>query len=286
MLRVIKLTLSSLVPILNFPQLSLQEIVDIVRNGIKELPESDMTSEKVPNTFGTCTQKQIANMTEENHENMSTNLTGENTQSDIESVLNFTDTEIGTTIDNIDSTGPTPVINSMASLIETKGTNSQCPNESENGEKEIDGNTLQKNLSQVALARHALKTKRVELVASMFAFIVQGNSGKTYSVQLSPKERCNCPSTTTCWHIIAAKMSCGMKENNTKCTLNLSQLKRNSRTWLDKKSGRKHLRPNDVDDIEITAAPDSKLSSMISIKKSCVEGNIPQIATDLSIPQY
>ena len=82
---------------------------------------------------------------------MSTNLTGENTQSDIESVLNFTDTEIGTTIDNIDSTGPTPVLNSTASLIETKGTNSQCPNESENGAKEIDGNTSQKNLSQVVL---------------------------------------------------------------------------------------------------------------------------------------
>ena len=74
------------------------EIIDIIRNGIKGLPESDMTSKNVPNTFGTCTQKQIANMTEENHENMSTNLTGENTQSDIESVLNFTDTEIGLTV--------------------------------------------------------------------------------------------------------------------------------------------------------------------------------------------
>ena len=52
-----------------------QEILDIVRNGIKELP--DMTSKIVPNTFGTCTQKQIANMTEENHEYMSTNLTGQ-----------------------------------------------------------------------------------------------------------------------------------------------------------------------------------------------------------------
>ena len=75
------------------------------------------------------------------------------------------------------------MLNSTASLIETKGTNSQCPNESENGEKEIDGNTSQKNLSQVALPRHALKTKRVELVVIMSAFIVQGNSGKTYSSQ-------------------------------------------------------------------------------------------------------
>ena len=46
-----------------------------------------------------------------------------------------------------------------------------------------------------------------------------------------------------------SKMSCGMKENNTKHTLSLSQLKRNSRTQLDKKSGRKHPGPNDMDDI-------------------------------------
>ena len=30
-------------------------------------------------------------------------------------------------------------------------------------------------------------------------------------------------------------------------------VKEKSRTWLDKKSGRKHPRPNDIDDIEITA---------------------------------
>ena len=110
----------------------------------------------------------------------------ENTQSDIESILNFTDTEmfgISTSIDTIDSTSPTPVLNSTASRIETKGTNSQCPNvldtESQSDEKEIDRNTSQKNLSQVVLARHALETKRVELVASMSAFIVEGNSWKT-----------------------------------------------------------------------------------------------------------
>ena len=97
---------------------------------------------------------------------------------------------ISTSIDTIDSTSPTPVLKSTASLIETKGIKSQCPNihdtESQSGEKEIDGNTSQKNLSQVVLARHALETKRVELVGSMSAFIVQGNSGKT--IKLFPKE--------------------------------------------------------------------------------------------------
>ena len=41
-----------------------------------------------------------------------------------------------------------------------------------------------------------------------------------------------------------------------KRTLNLSQLKRNSRTRVDKKSGRKQPWPNDID-VEIISAPDS-----------------------------
>ena len=63
---------------------------------------------------------------------------------------------------------------------------------------------------------------------------------KTYSVQLFPKETCNCPSTTTCWHIITSKLSVGnLNVMPSERTLNLSQLKRNSRTRVDKKSGRK-----------------------------------------------
>ena len=109
-----------------------QEIVYIARNSIKELPKTEMCSEKVPcSTSDTCTQKTI--LTEGNYENVSINnhLQDENTQSDIESILNFTDIEmfgISTSIYTIDSTSPTPVLNSTASLIETKGTNSQYPN--------------------------------------------------------------------------------------------------------------------------------------------------------------
>ena len=91
----------------------------------------------------------------------------------------------------------------------------------------------------------------------MSSFIVQSNNRKTYSVQLFPKEKCNCPSTATCWHIIASKLSVGMHNIiPVKHTINLSQLKRNSRTKLDKKSGRKRPRPNDTE-VEIIPAPDS-----------------------------
>ena len=65
------------------------------------------------------------------------------------------------------------------------------------------------NQSQIALARDAVENERVELIPHMSSFIVQANNNKTYSVQMFPKETCNCPSTTTCWHIIASKISLG-----------------------------------------------------------------------------
>ena len=103
-----------------------------------------------------------------------------------------------------------------------------------------------------------MEDKRVELVPKMSAFIVQSINQKTYSVQLFLKEKCNCPSTTTCWYIIALKLSVGMHDvMPAKWTLNLSQPKRNSQTKVDKKSGRKWPRPNDTE-IEILAAPDSQ----------------------------
>ena len=101
----------------------------------------------------------------------------------------------------------------------------------------ITSHITQQNQSQIALARDAVENKRVELVPNMSAFIVQGNNQKTYSVQLFPKEKCNCPSTTTCWHIIASKLSLGIHNIIPgKKNVNLSQLKRNSRIKVDKKS--------------------------------------------------
>ena len=82
-------------------------------------------------------------------------------------------------------------------------------------------------ISQIALARDAVENKRVELIAHMSSFIVQSHNKKTYSVQLFPKEKCNCPSTTTCWHIIASKLSLGILiVGQGKCTINLSLVKK------------------------------------------------------------
>ena len=117
------------------------------------------------------------------------------------------------------SSHPVPVFNSTESLIGSVTSSSETLAETSHSLQNV-------QQSQIALARDAVENIWVELIPHMSSFIVQSNNQKTYSVQLFPKETCNCPSTTTCWHIIAAKLSVGNHNVlTTKRTLNLSQLK-------------------------------------------------------------
>ena len=66
-------------------------------------------------------------------------------------------------------------------------------------------------------------------------------------VTLYPKESCSCPSSNCCYHIMAVKMALGQMEFNEKKTINLTQLRKRSRSRKDKKSGKKKPREGDVD---------------------------------------
>ena len=93
--------------------------------------------------------------------------------------------------------------------------------------------------TQWALASAAMEQKKVTAVPERKNFVVEGSRGDSYSVKLFPYEKCQCPSTNTCYHIIAAKMSIGMDTKDVKGKVNLTQLRKNSRKRVDKKSGRK-----------------------------------------------
>ena len=90
-------------------------------------------------------------------------------------------------------------------------------------------------------------------------FTVLGTTGTPHVVRLFPKQSCSCPSTGLCYHIIAAQISIGIEVGNAQLRINLTRLRRNSRTRKDKTSGRKRPRPGDID---IVAAPDSINASM------------------------
>ena len=109
--------------------------------------------------------------------------------------------------------------------------------------------------SQHALAEYVLDNNLITLVPTQGAFIVQDRSGK-YCVTLFPKESCQCPSTTTCFHILAAKMSIGQEPIEKRPIVNLRLLTKKKRKRVDKKSGKKQPKPNDYEPI-VEPAPDS-----------------------------
>lgn len=83
-----------------------------------------------------------------------------------------------------------------------------------------------------------------------------GTSGDPYAIRLFPTELCSCPSTGVCYHILAVRMSVGLSTKETKRTVNLTQLRRNTRSRAEKKSGWKAPRPGDYD---IVPAPDASI---------------------------
>ena len=111
-----------------------------------------------------------------------------------------------------------------------------------------------KKLSQLERAREVIEQNRLSVDTKLHTFTVLG-SERPHAVTLFPKESCSCPSTTTCYHILAARMSIGLTElQQPQHQMNLTQLRRNSRKRREKKSGRKHPRPGDC---EIVPAPDA-----------------------------
>ena len=79
-------------------------------------------------------------------------------------------------------------------------------------------------------------------------FNVKGTSDIVRVVTLHPHETCSCPSTGECYHIQASKYSIGIPPTlKRRGILNLSKLKRNTRSRKDKKSRRKRPRPHDLD---------------------------------------
>ena len=100
--------------------------------------------------------------------------------------------------------------------------------------------------------------KRIDQSQSILGvFTVLGTTGNPHAIKLFPTESCTCPSTTRCYHIIAVRMSIGLEDTHSNRKINLTQLRRNTRGRMEKKSCRKAPRPGDY---TIVAAPDASIS--------------------------
>ena len=117
---------------------------------------------------------------------------------------------------------------------------------------------LEKFVNRDVMAEELVMGGGVKHIPEMECFIVKGSDDKKYAVTLYPKESCQCPSTTTCYHILAAKNSIGIKHQDDKKERKLvSLLRYKSRPRSQKKIGQKKPKPTDF---ETVPAPDSKIA--------------------------
>ena len=94
---------------------------------------------------------------------------------------------------------------------------------------------LPQKLSQLSLAKAILQDKGVVQIPELECFMVKGSQDSRYAVKLFPKATCQCPSTSECCHILAAKLNIGLSmEQSQSAKINLTQLRRNSKKRLDK----------------------------------------------------
>ena len=100
--------------------------------------------------------------------------------------------------------------------------------------------------SSEARAQHVLEKDNITFDSKLHVFNVKGVSGVTRVVTLFPNATCSCPSMGDCYHVLAAKMSLGMSVCSKSDKRSLTQLRKNTRTRREKKSGRKQPCPNDI----------------------------------------
>ena len=111
--------------------------------------------------------------------------------------------------------------------------------------------------SMTERAQHVIAERKISFDAGLKTFAVVGSGNKPQAIKLFPKPMCTCPSTKSCYHILAAKLYIGMDstEEDTKLPYSMTQLRKNSRAGTEKRSGRKRPR---VRDLDIQPAPDAR----------------------------
>ena len=90
-----------------------------------------------------------------------------------------------------------------------------------------------------------INSNQISLDPRLAIFTVNGTS-EPRVVRLFPTTTCSCPAKSNCYHIMAARMAVGITSDTKKRTVNLTQLRKNTRKRPDKTSGRKRPRLDDV----------------------------------------
>ena len=98
--------------------------------------------------------------------------------------------------------------------------------------------TSQTPATQLCRARALVEENKISFNPKMHVFNVQGTHDVRV-VSLYPKEKCSCPARSMCYHILGVKLSLGAQETGSSKEKNTTQLRKNTLSKNDKKSGRK-----------------------------------------------
>ena len=128
-------------------------------------------------------------------------------------------------------------------------------NEFQPDEKTTDTSRDKHPSSQIARANLVLTENRISFDPKLGVFIVRNSEGNHNAVTLFPKQSCTCASTNECYHIISAKMSLRLHSKEVTSIINMTQLRKNTRSRKAKKSGRKKFTPAAAD--IVNPPPDS-----------------------------
>ena len=144
---------------------------------------------------------------------------------------------------------PTNMPEEIVQRIKEGSTENESRNVATNCDEPVEQQSTEpkkQHYSITARAKALVQNNRVSFNPQMHIFNVKGTSDVIRVVALYPRETCSCPSTGVCYHILAVKMSLGIKESTIPTKQNLAMLRKNTRSRKEKRCGRKPPRPNDV----------------------------------------
>ena len=112
-------------------------------------------------------------------------------------------------------------------------------------------------------AAAVIRNGGISLDSKLAVFTVLGTL-EPRVVRLFPSVTCSCPANGGCYHVKAAQMAIGIREDGARRPLNLTQLRKSKRKRPDKTSGRKRPRNDDVDVISAGDINDDELQQLQS----------------------
>jgi hypothetical protein len=96
-------------------------------------------------------------------------------------------------------------------------------------------------------ALNVIEKKNVEFNFKRLGTFTVTGSSVTRDVRIFPNPSCSCPETKICYHVMAVRLACGLGNIASKKCPNTTRLRKNAKKRADKTSGRKRLRPDDLD---------------------------------------